>query len=163
MLIATKPRRSLGVLVQLLVGSGDRIMLLAAPVLVLGLALNIAYPTWFSVGGPPVWLRAMSIVALIPGFIVWLWSVYLILTRVPRGELITVGPYAVMKHPLYTGVALLVIPWFGFLLNSWLGVVVGITIYLGCRRYAPEEEAQLSRTFGPDWERYSRSVLLPWI
>jgi protein-S-isoprenylcysteine O-methyltransferase Ste14 len=68
-----------------------------------------------------------------------------------------------MKHPLYTGVALLVLPWAGFLLNTWLGVVLGIVLYIGDRRYAPEEEAGLAATFGPRWEAYSRSVLMPWI
>lgn len=162
-MIASKPRRSFVDLVKQLVGSGDKIMLLAAPVLVLGLVLNIAYPLWFSVGGPPPWLWAISMVVLVPGVIIWLWSVYLILTRVPRGELVTGGPYALMKHPIYTGFALLVVPWFGFLLNSWLGVVVGMTIYLGCRRYGPEEEGELSSTFAADWDKYSRSVLLPWL
>jgi protein-S-isoprenylcysteine O-methyltransferase Ste14 len=97
------------------------------------------------------------------GVVIWLWSVYLILTRVPRGELITSGPYRLMKHPLYTGVALLVLPWAGFLLNTWLGVVLGIVLYLGDRLYAPAEEADLAERFGPRWEAYSRRVLLPWI
>ena len=30
-----------------------------------------------------------------------------------------------MKHPLYTIVALLVLPWIGFLLNTWLGALIG--------------------------------------
>jgi Isoprenylcysteine carboxyl methyltransferase (ICMT) family. len=47
---------------------------------------------------------------LIPGVTIWIWSVVLILTKVPRGELITSGPYALVKHPIYTGVALLVLP-----------------------------------------------------
>lgn len=162
-MIASKTRRSLGDLLKLLVGSGDKIMLLAAPVLILGLVFNVASPSWFSVGGPPTWLSLVSLVVLVPGVIIWLWSVYLILTRVPRGELITDGPYTLMKHPLYTGVALLVVPWFGFLLNSWLGVALGITIYLGCRRYAPEEEVALSKTFGAEWATYAKSVLLPWL
>ena len=162
-MIASKPRRGFGDLLKRLVGSGDKIMLLAAPVLILGLVLNVAFPSWFSVGGPPTWLLVVSLALLGPGVIIWVWSVYLILTRVPRDELITDGPYALMKHPIYTGVALLVVPWLGVLLNSWLGVALGITIYLGCRRYAPDEEVELSRNFGAEWTRYSKSVLLPWL
>lgn len=36
-----------------------------------------------------------------------------------------------MKHPLYTAVALLVLPWLGFLLNTWLGALVGVVPYNG--------------------------------
>ena len=141
---------------KLLVGSGDKIALFALPFLLVGLGLNIAYPAAFDVGGPPTALRVVSIIALIAGVTIWIWSVVLILSKVPRGELITSGPYRLVKHPLYTGVALLVLPWLGFLLNTWLGVAIGIILYLASRRYAPAEEAELSKTFGADWDEYCR-------
>jgi len=146
-----------------LVGSGDKIGLLLLPFLVGGLILNVAFPEFFAVGGPPTALAVVSAVVLLLGVAIWLWSVVLILTRVPRGELITTGPYALVKHPLYTGVALLVLPWAGFLLNTWLGVVLGIVLYAGDRIFAREEEAALAARFGPRWEAYARSVLMPWI
>jgi protein-S-isoprenylcysteine O-methyltransferase Ste14 len=155
-------RMSQGTL-QRLVGSGDRIGLVALPFIVLGVLLNLAFPSVFEVGGPPAALRVLSIVALIPGVAIWIWSVVLILTRVPRGELITTGPYALVKHPLYTGVSLLVLPWVGFLLNTWLGVAIGVVLYVASRRFAPEEEAALAAAFGERWEAYRRSVTLPWL
>jgi hypothetical protein len=42
---------------KVLVGSGDKIGLFALPFLLVGLALNIAFPPAFRVGGPPVALR----------------------------------------------------------------------------------------------------------
>lgn len=146
-----------------LIGAGDRIGLFVLPFLVVGVILNIAFPSVFEVGGPSDALRVISIVVLIPGVIIWIWSVVLVLTKVPRGELITSGPYALMKHPIYTGVALLVLPWLGFLLNTWLGAAIGIVLYVACRRYAPEEEATLSTTFGAAWDEYRRGVKIPWL
>jgi protein-S-isoprenylcysteine O-methyltransferase Ste14 len=146
-----------------LLGSGDKIMLLTLPFLVIGLGLNIWRPALFAVGGPPPALRVLSIALLIPGLILWLWSVILVLTRVPRQELITGGPYALVKHPLYTSVALLVLPWAGFLLNSWLGLLVGLVLYTASRLFAPAEEKDLSRTFGAAWTQYDRRVMLPWL
>ena len=100
---------------------------------------------------------------LVAGVGTWLWSVVLILTHVPRGELITSGPSALVKHPLYTAVALLVIPAIGFLLNSWLGLVTGVVMYLASRRYAPAEERELAETFGAQWDEYSARVKMPWL
>ena len=148
---------------SVLVGSGHKIALFALPFVLVGLALNLALPSAFDVGGPPPALAAVSIVVLTVGVTIWVWSVVLILLKVPRGELITSGPYVFVKHPLYTGVALFVVPWAGFLLNSWVGVVIGGGLYLGSRRYAPEEEAELSRTFGTVWDDYCRTVKVPWL
>ncbi len=149
--------------VRALVGSGDKIALLTLPFLVVGLILNIAFPSLFDVGGPSDALRAISIVVLIPGVTIWIWSVVLILTKSSRGELITSGPFALVKHPLYTSVALLVLPWAGFLLNTWLGAVIGIILYVASRLFAPEEEAALSTTFGAAWDAYCHTVKLPWL
>jgi protein-S-isoprenylcysteine O-methyltransferase Ste14 len=146
-----------------LVGSGDRIGLFTLPFLVVGLILNVAYPAVFDVGGPPAALRLVSVVVLAVGVAIWAWSVVLIVTRVPRGELITSGPYALVKHPLYTAVALLVLPWLGLVLNTWLGAVVGVVLYIGSRIFAPVEEATLSKTFGTAWTEYTRSVKIPWL
>jgi protein-S-isoprenylcysteine O-methyltransferase Ste14 len=136
---------------------------MVAPFLLGGVVLNLLEPSWFSVGGPPDALRVISAIILVPGVIAWAWSVALILTRVPHGELITRGPYAIVKHPLYTAVALLVLPWAGFLLNTWLGALIGAAIYIGSRLFAPDEERSLSRAFGPAWAEYSGHVLLPWL
>jgi protein-S-isoprenylcysteine O-methyltransferase Ste14 len=159
----TEPDRMATTGLKRLVGSGDRIGLFVLPFVVVGVILQVAYPSLFAVGGPTDALRTISIVVLVPGIVIWIWSVVLILKKVPRGELITTGPYALVRHPLYTGVALLVLPWVGFLLNTWLGAAIGIVLYIGSRKYAPEEEAALSTAFGADWDAYRSEVKIPWL
>lgn len=146
-----------------LTGSADRIGLLVLPFLVIGLILNVMRPSFFSVGGPSMALKVVSLIVLIPGVITWIWSVVLILTKVPRKELITIGPYSLVKHPLYTGVALLVLPWVAFLFNTWLGVLIGVVLYVGSRLFSHGEEAVLSKTFGADWDEYCKRVRMPWL
>ena len=155
--------RSARTTVRTLVGSGDRIMLWTLPFLVVGLVLNGAYPSLFDVGGPPTALGVVSVAVLAVGVTIWAWSVALILTRVPKGQLITHGPYAVVLHPLYTAVALLVLPWLGFLLDTWLGAALGVVMYTASRIFAPAEERELARTFGDAWTRYRNAVKLPWL
>jgi protein-S-isoprenylcysteine O-methyltransferase Ste14 len=146
-----------------LVGSGDRIGLFTLPFLLAGVALNVAFPAAFAVGGPPPLLAWVSVVVLAVGVVVWAWSVVLILRDVPRGRLITSGPFAVVRHPLYTGVALLVLPWAGFLLNTWLGAVLGIVLFAGARMFEGGEERALASRFGSDWDRYAAGVKIAWL
>jgi protein-S-isoprenylcysteine O-methyltransferase Ste14 len=148
---------------KILVGSGRKIGLFTLPFLIAGLTTNILWPSIYRVGGPSLALTWVSVVVLILGIIIWIWSVFLILTKIPRRELITTGPFSLIKHPLYTSVALLVIPWIGFLLNSWLGVFIGVIVYIGSRIYSPEEEKILSKIFGEAWNKYYRKVIIPWI
>jgi len=148
---------------KVLVGSGQKIGLFTLPFLAAGLLLNILFPAIFYVGGPSMVLKIVSIIIMIPGVIIWLWSVYLILTKVPHKELITSGPYSLVKHPLYTGVALLVLPWCGFLLNTWLGAFIGIVLYIGVRIFARNEEEILSKIFGSAWADYTSRVKIPWL
>lgn len=160
-----RPSRPRGKAVGLrvLVGSGDKIGLLTLPFLIVGVTLNALNPPFFSVGGPSAAVALISLVVLALGIANWLWSVILILTKVPRQELITSGPYSIVKHPLYAGVALLVLPWIGVLADSWLGFVIGLVMYLAARRWSVEEEAALARAFGAAWDDYCHAVKLPWL
>jgi protein-S-isoprenylcysteine O-methyltransferase Ste14 len=146
-----------------LVGSGEKIILFTLPFLIIGLVLSILHPALFHIRGSSIILKVLSIVILILGITVWIWSVVLILIKVPRQELITKGPYSLVKHPLYTGVAFLVLPWIGLLLNTWLGILIGIIVYIGSRMFSPEEERILSKTFGASWEKYCNKVKIPWL
>jgi protein-S-isoprenylcysteine O-methyltransferase Ste14 len=148
---------------KVVVGSGDRIALFTLPVLVVGLVLNIVFPEVFDVGGPPLALRVASFVVLAIGAVIWAWSAVLILTNVPQGRLITTGPFAVVKHPLYTAVALLVLPAIGFLLDTWLGGAIGLVMYVGSRMYSPAEESRMAARFGARWDRYASAVKLRWL
>jgi protein-S-isoprenylcysteine O-methyltransferase Ste14 len=149
--------------IKVLVGSGDRIALFTLPFLVVGLVANLAFPGVFGVGGPHPTLRVAALVALAVGLVVWAWSAVLILTKVPQGRLITTGPFAVVKHPLYAGVALLVVPAIGFLLDTWLGAAIGAVMYLGSRLFARAEESRMATLFGARWERYVRTVKVRWL
>ena len=158
---ASRARPSTGI--RLLVGSGDKIGLATLPFVVVGLALNLWRPALFSLGEPSVALRVFAASVTLCGVVNWAWSVVLIVTKVPKRELITSGPYAIVKHPLYTGVALLVMPWAGVLLDSWLGFVLGGVLYVASRIYSREEEESLARDFGAAWTAYCGAVKVPWL
>ena len=146
-----------------LVGSGDRIAVFTLPFALVPLALWAMDSSRFAIGGRSEVVVAIALVVLAVGVLAWAWSVVLILTKVPRGELITGGPFAVVKQPLYTSVGLQVLPSAGILLGTWLGVIIGVALYVGARLFAPAEEHELRCTFGARWDAYEERVLLPWL
>ena len=107
---------------------------LALPFAAVGVAANILRPGWFTLGlGLAGWIAGIVLLAV--GVPAWLSSVALILVRVPRKQLITTGPFAVVRHPLYTSVALLVIPGVGGIFDTWVGAAVGAILYASSRMF----------------------------
>jgi len=145
-----------------LLGSGDRIMLATLPFAVLGIVLNIIHPELFHthLGSAGIILGWVFLAVGIP---MWFASVALIVIHVPRGELITTGPFAVVAHPLYTSVALLVIPGTGFLLDTWVGLIIGLVLYMFSRIYAVLEEKKLEEAFPTTYQSYRDKIVFPWL
>ena len=147
---------------KVLVGSGDRVMVLAAPFIVVGVVANILWPAVFRMGAGLGGVIA-GLALLVVGVPVWLTSVVQILVNVPRRRLITSGPYAVVLHPLYTSVALLVLPGLGLLLDTWLGPALGAVLYASSRLFAGAEEKLLAKYFPAEYPAYRSRVVLPWL
>jgi len=147
---------------KVLVGSGDRVMGLALPFIVVGIAANIIWPAVFRMDSSMGGLVA-GIVLLVIGVPLWLTSVVQILVYVPRKILITNGPFLLMLHPLYTVVALLVLPGVGLVLDTWLGPALGVILYVSSRIFSPAEEKLLAKYFPVEYPAYRARVLLPWL
>ncbi len=147
---------------KMLVGARDRVIGLALPFIVVGLAASIWRPAWFAMGSGRGGLIS-GIVLLAVGVPLWITSVVQILVNVPKKRLITTGPSAVLLHPLSTSVALLVLPGLGLLLDTWLGPALGAILYVSSRLFSPREEALLASVFRTEYVAYRKKVLLPWL
>jgi protein-S-isoprenylcysteine O-methyltransferase Ste14 len=76
----------------------------------------------------------------------------------PPRHLVTSGAYGYSRNPMYIAVLLIVIGWAAGFRSTPLGlygVGLGIAFHL---RVVLGEEPWLARTFGPEWDRYRRSV-----
>jgi protein-S-isoprenylcysteine O-methyltransferase Ste14 len=113
-------------------------------------------------------LAGAAILVISSAFSVWarlslgpMWSVTA--TAREGHELRTTGPYAVTRHPIYTGLT-------GMLLGSTLlsgsGTWVPILVAGGALLWTKSttEERLMAETFGEDYERYRKRVprLVPW-
>jgi protein-S-isoprenylcysteine O-methyltransferase Ste14 len=145
-----------------LIGSGHQITLAILPVVVVAVLLNELYPGVFvldigSIG------TILGIAFLLTGVPLWLTSAVQVAINVPRGKLITSGPFKVMIHPLYTSVALLVLPGVGLLLKTWVWLIIGTALYISSRILAKREEKMLEDMFADEYRRYRSRVMLPWL
>ncbi len=148
--------------IRLLVGVGDRIMARALPFAFAGITANVLWPSPFRLGlGTPGLVLGGVLLAV--GIPLWFVAAVQILLSVPKGKLITRGPFAIMIHPLYTSVAILVVPGLGFLLDSWLGLALGFVLYVESQRFAPIEEREMAERFPDAYAAYRKQVLLPWL
>ncbi len=148
--------------VKNLVGAGDRVMGMALPFAIVGIAANVVWPDAFRMGaGLPGAIAGIALLAV--GVPLWLWAVAQILVYVPRGRLITSGPFRLMLHPIYTCVALLAIPGVGLVVDTWVGFPIGAALYASSRVFAPREERQLAKDFPNEYPTYRARVLLPWL
>jgi protein-S-isoprenylcysteine O-methyltransferase Ste14 len=75
--------------------------------------------------------------------------------RVVNGhQLVTDGPFGLIRHPIYAAMGLLLLaPVIG--LASWLGVAVSVPLFIvGTSLRARAEDKLLARTFGREFEEY---------
>jgi protein-S-isoprenylcysteine O-methyltransferase Ste14 len=147
---------------KVLVGSGDRIMSLTLPFIVIAVAANILWPRVFALGFGQGGLIA-GVVLLVIGVPVWLSGVALVLINVPKKKLITTGPFAVVPHPMYTAVSLLVFPGLGLLFDTWAGAGVGVVLYISSRIFSPNEDKILAKAFPKEYPAWRKRILIPWL
>ena len=74
------------------------------------------------------------------------------------GRLITAGPYAFVRHPLYFGTFLVGLGFCVIVGNMWLGVVALGGFVLLYPRKMTEEEATILHEWGEGFARYHRAV-----
>jgi protein-S-isoprenylcysteine O-methyltransferase Ste14 len=112
----------------------------------------------------PVWIRWLGAILIAAGAGLAAWGVRSLgpsltpgIEPLPTGTLITTGPYAHVRHPIYTGVVLLLT---GYAL-SWSNWTMAVLVALLTRSYfeakAKAEERWLIRRF-PEYQSYMRYV-----
>jgi protein-S-isoprenylcysteine O-methyltransferase Ste14 len=122
------------------------------PIARTGKALEILLAVVTIVAGvSSVWIMLAAIRALGKQ-----WS---LTARVLEGHnLITTGPYALVRHPIYTALLNMTIAT-GLAQSNWLALVSAILIYLtGTMIRIKSEERLLRETFGAEYEEFARRV-----
>ncbi len=145
-----------------LMGAGDLIIGCTLPFAAAGIVLNLVFPAVCALDLGLTGI-VIGIILLAAGVPLWLAAAVQILVSVPKGKLVTTGPFAVVLHPIYTFFGLLVIPGTSFLFDTWVGFAIGIVLYLFSRIFSGREEKKLEESFGEKYRAYRKKVLLPWL
>lgn len=145
-----------------LIGAGDQIIGCTLPFALIGIIANLLEPQFFRLN-PGRLGTVLGLVLLGLGVPLWLYAVVQILQNVPQNKLITSGPFALMLHPLYTSVALLVLPGIALLSGNWTWLALGAVLYLWVRVFAVQEEQKLAEIFGAAYRTYRARVRWPWL
>ena len=123
----------------------------------------IAYPR-FAISQVPY-----QVLATVGGLMVGIGaSCYIAAARTLRrsmkqGKLVTTGPYAIVRHPLYASNILLTVPGIALLVSSWLLLTVPPFMYVMLRIWVSAEEEALQERFGHEYEQYRRrtNIIFP--
>lgn len=124
-------------------------------------ALNLAWLTSLHIGLPD-WLRWVGFAVGLGSVAFWTWTQTELGTqwspqlRLREGHhLITTGPYAHLRHPMYAGMSGFGI---GLALVSanWVFVALTVLVLLGLAVRVPQEERMMIEKFGDEYRVYMR-------
>jgi protein-S-isoprenylcysteine O-methyltransferase Ste14 len=125
------------------------------------LALVLVFVRWRA--SDAAWVPWIGAALVVSGLAIRMWGVRHIGTisrtrAIRQGPLITSGPYAFVRNPLYVGNGLM---WTGFVLASkllWMLPVAGIVFAVEYSAIAAWEEARLRAHYGAEYDAYARVV-----
>jgi protein-S-isoprenylcysteine O-methyltransferase Ste14 len=140
-------------------GCGPKIARVAIPFLTVAIVLTIVYPGIFTFG--PVMkmpLLAAGILLLATGVISWAVTVRYLLLGLRSTRLITNGPFALCRNPLYATIMLLIVPGLSLVLNSWIILLTPFLAYSQFRRHIRTEYDEMEKFFGEAWREYAKKT-----
>ena len=148
-----------------LFGCGPTLALLCLPYILLSLIVMFRYPEFLNLGflGYP-FIKYLGFIWLGLGIIFWIYSAVFFLKYFKPGKLITLGPFALCRNPIYSSIIVFIIPALALIFHSGLIFSIALVLYLGFKISIHGETIVLRRIFGEEYERYEKSVkeILPF-
>lgn len=142
-----------------LFGCGPKLALISLPYVILSIAVMFRYPDFLNllVLDNQI-VKAVGFVWLGLGFIYWITSAVYFLKHFRPGSLITGGPFALCRNPIYSSIIVFIIPSLGLLFHSGLILSIALVLYIGFKISIHGETIVLRREFGEEYKVYEKSV-----
>jgi len=121
--------------------------------------LTYRHPDVFVIRSIPYWgLAGFAAGLLVAGTAVYVKSLRAFNVAYREGRLVTEGPFAVVRHPIYAAWILLIIPGVALFFRSWLLLPVPLVAYVAFKVFIHEEDDCLRRRFGQSYLEYRFGV-----
>lgn len=117
--------------------------------------LTRRFPGLFTIRGIPVWLlAALAGVLVFAGVVVYVIALRRFNQAYRQGELVTQGPFAVVRHPIYAAWILLICPGVVLFFRSWLMLFLPLVAYISFKASVHREDQYLEDRFGQVYKDY---------
>ena len=95
---------------------------------------------------------------VIVGTVLYFWGLFRMVPAVKSGKLDTGGPFAIVRHPMYTGWILFLFPGIAMVSGVWLIFGSAIVTWVLFRKWVGVEEQSMLDRFGREYSEYARKV-----
>lgn len=92
------------------------------------------------------------------GLWLWLWALKRMVPAVRSGQLDTEGPFALVRHPMYSAWIVFLFPGLALLTGAWMLLLSAVVAWIGFNKWVDAEEQILIDRFGPAYEHYRQKV-----
>lgn len=146
-------------------GIGPTLLLTGAVYFLIAMLFTNMYPDRFNIPYVPRLLAvAYAIKLLIGGGLLYIQALRTFWQRHKKGYLVTTGPFALCRNPIYASIILLIVPALALLLNSWFALTTSIVMYIIFKLLIRTEYRHLQSRFGQEYLDYAKKVneILPF-
>lgn len=142
-----------------LFGCGPKLAILSLPYIILSLAVMYKYPDFLHLGFlDHGYFKILGVIWLGAGIAFWAYAAIYFLKFFKPGVLITSGPFALCRNPIYSSIIVFIIPSLGLIFHSGLTFTIAVVLYLGFFISIHGETIVLRRIFGEEYDRYEKNV-----
>ena len=142
-----------------LFGCGPKLAILCLPYIILSLVVMFIYPDFFDLKFlDNIYTRVSGYAWLAIGIVFWIYSAIYFLKYFKPGELITRGPFALCRNPIYSSIIVFIIPALGIIFHSGLTLSIALVLYVGFKISIHGETSVLRKIFGEEYDKYEKSV-----
>jgi protein-S-isoprenylcysteine O-methyltransferase Ste14 len=141
-----------------IVGQGGKIILFVLPSLVAAILAHVYMPQVAALPQGISIIQPVGYLLLLPGLVLWGTAVVQLLTGFSKGKLVTTGAYSVVRNPIYSSATFFILPAVSLMTLTWVYFAVSAFLAAGVMIFIGEEEKQLTKAFGREYEDYVARV-----
>jgi protein-S-isoprenylcysteine O-methyltransferase Ste14 len=141
-----------------IIGQGGKIILFTLPSLIAAILVHMYLPQIAALPESIGFIKPVGYLLLLLGLILWGAAVIQLMSGFSKGRLVTTGAYGIVRNPIYSSVTFFVLPAVALITSTWVYFVASAFLYAGVMIFIGEEEKQLIRAFGKQYEDYLTRV-----